>query len=76
MGIFRVYWKNKNFPKSAPDAIGYIRAADEADAKRIAEENLDTRIYKVVFVSSAAEHMVTPKSITFNFCNTAEYHFG
>ena len=49
-----------------------MKACSESDARRITEENLDSA-YEVTEVMEAAEHMITPQSITINFRNTSEY---
>lgn len=74
--IFRAYWKSKAAPDSAIPHCGFVKAVDKVDARRIVEESLDTRNYEVTDVTEAAMHMVTPQSITINFQNTSQYHFG
>ncbi len=46
--IYRVSYKRKTAPKTAPASEVFVKAFSESDAKRRAEENLDTRIYKVL----------------------------
>jgi hypothetical protein len=65
-----VFWNSKNTPKATP-FFGFVKAEDEKDAKRIMEENLDGRYYKVVDVSPATINMVESSSITVNFKNIA-----
>lgn len=46
--IYRVSYKRKTAPKTAPVSELFVKAFSEGDAKRRAQENLDTRIYKVL----------------------------
>jgi hypothetical protein len=71
--IYRAYWKAKTAPAKATPIIGFVKAADPKDARRIMEENLDTTNYEVTDITEAAEHMITPQSITINFRNTSQY---
>lgn len=74
--IFRAYWKSKTAPEGATPYCGFVMADHRGEARRIMEENLDTMCYEVTEVTEAAMHMVTPQSITINFQNTSQYHFG
>lgn len=74
--IFRAYWKRKDSPDGALPSLGYVKAEDKADARRIMEEVLDCSVTEIVDITEAAMHMVTPQSITINFENTSQYHFG
>ena len=42
--IYRVSYKRKTAPKTAPASEVFVKAYSEGDAKRRVEENLDTRI--------------------------------
>lgn len=46
--IYRVSYKMKTASKTVPVSEIFVKAFSESDAKRRAEENLDTRIYKVL----------------------------
>lgn len=46
--VYRVFYKMKTALKTAPVSEIFVKAFSENDAKRRAEENLDTRIYKVL----------------------------
>lgn len=70
--IFRAYWKLKSSPEKSTPHVGFVRATDKEDARRIMEENLDIQ-YEVIDVTEAAEHMITPQAITINFRNTSQY---
>lgn len=70
--IYRAYWKMKTSPEYVPGHFGYVKACSESDARRIVQENLDSA-YEVIEITEAAEHMITPQSITINFRNTSEY---
>jgi len=70
--IYRAYWKKKTSPEYVAGHCGYVKACSKSDARRIVEENLDSA-YEVTEVIEAAEHMITPQSITINFRNTSEY---
>ena len=49
--IYRVSYKMKTASKTVPVSEIFVKAFSESDAKRRAEENLDTRIYKVLVYS-------------------------
>lgn len=68
---FIAYWKNF----SAELCFGYLRAKSYLEAWRIAQENLQKGI-KVTEVHEGSEANITPSSITMNFENKSEYHFG
>ena len=46
--IYRISYKRKTAPKTASMSEIFVKAFSEGDAKRRAEENLDTRIYMVL----------------------------
>jgi hypothetical protein len=71
--LYRAYWKRRGAPDKVTPSSGFVRATDHDDAKRIMEENLDTTMYEVKDITEAADHMITPQSITVNFRNTCEY---
>lgn len=71
--IYRAYWKKKTSPEKATPYHGFIRAIDKTDARRIMNENLDTQQFEVTDVTEAAEHMITPQSLTINFRNISQY---
>lgn len=75
MKIFRVYWREKTAPKEKLDYWGFVKAESEEDALRITNGMLDDQ-HEATEAHEAAEHMITPRSITLNFENKAEYMFG
>ncbi len=75
MKIFRVYWREKTAPKEKLDYWGFVKAESEEDALRITNSMLDDQ-HEATEAHEAAEHMITPRSITLNFENKAEYLIG
>ena len=55
--------------------FGYLKAQSYLEAWRIAQKNLQKGI-RVTEVNEASEANITPSSITMNFENKSEYHFG
>ena len=68
---FIAYWKRD----SAELFFGYLRAQSYLEAWRIAQKNVQKGI-RVTEVHEASEANITPSSITMNFENKSEYHFG
>lgn len=68
---FIAYWKGYRDEL----LFGYLKAKSYLEAWRIAQENLKKGI-KVTEVHEASEANITPSSITMNFENKSEYHFG
>lgn len=58
--VFKIRWR----PPTGPVDSFFVRATDERDAVRIAEENLDTGCYEVLRASKVAEEEIPRDSIT------------
>lgn len=69
--IYIAYWKRDE----AEIFFGYLKAQSYLEAWRITQKNLRKGI-RVTEVHEASEANITPSSITMNFENKSEYHFG
>lgn len=70
--VFQCFWKSRSAPNGTPPFSGFVRAVDQADARHIVKDNLDSD-YEVTEVQPAQESSITPQSLTINFRNDKEY---